>query len=291
MVQAPSVAGLAVVGLLLLALAFMVPKFARYRRNLVNASRVCELSPAAHVVTTKTPGHGGPIIEPQSAARHHVSLQAEIKNENPAAKMSNQELTVKSQRPLAPVNSPVSAGRIAYLRLRAQRARRRLNLSVFFLLCTAAAWGYQHVPGFGFPWGYALIPSALLLAVLVSGRMAAIAAKANDQRYFASLGAENRRNRQFEIPINALDDEGYLDDEYENFDEEVDLPYANDRIVIPVPATQLIPEADQRLAVLENLKDDPEFLETNWSLGTPQVPVKKSFKNRVSKAIKFEMAS
>jgi len=171
--------------------------------------------------------------------------------------------------------SSANPARVAYLQLRAERARRRLIISIVLLVFTAALWSYRLIPGFSYPWWYALVPTALLLAVLVSGRLAARAAAANDQRYFANLRAGQRQGGALGYgPVVANDDwfagelpvvqavlsvdEEYFDDDLD-YDPDFDLPYVNDEVVLPVPPTQLIPEAAQRRVVENNLKDDPEF--------------------------------
>jgi len=156
----------------------------------------------------------------------------------------------------------VSPGRQAYLKLRAARARRRLILSIILLVFTAATWGDRYIPGFWYPWWYALVPTGLLLAVLVSGRLAARAAKANDLQYARTLKSGQRQANA--APSQVMDDAAAteLAGSLGYFNEEPAEPLVNN--VIPVPPTQLIPEADQLLAVMENLRDDPEF-EADWA--------------------------
>ena len=271
----PSVAGLVAVGLLMLGFVVIVPMFIRNRRTIVNVSQACELSPEARVVTTKTPGHGGPVIELVNHNRPKVSLLArEFTKEPPMSQVA--AVPVGSSGAGTPGLTP---GRVAYLKLRAARARRRLVLTLVLLALTGAAWGYPFIPGVAYPWWVGLIPTGLLLAVLVTGRLAARAAKASDLAYRSGQSASLRQasaNSQGQATyVNYSDDVEYEDDDFD-FDDDDALPYINDQYVneqhhLPVAATQFIPEVDQRLAVINNLKDDPELAETRWSLGTQQV--------------------
>lgn len=318
----PSVAGLVVVGLLLLALALLVPGFVQHRKTISNLSESCELSREAHVVTTKTPGHGGPVIEPRSLGQPKVVLRAgcvpgcrpDKTPANPQLKeptmpklfggnRSKQVKAASIAKPSHPVGVGNPAARAAYLKLRAARAHKRLILTLVLLAFTADLWGARLIPTFWYPWWYGVIPTALLLAVLIAGRMAARAAHANDLRYSSAQRTSQRRNSSSRLSgSNGLSGSSQpvfasvvMDDAdaevYQQF-EEIAVPiydepvFVNDQVRLPVPATQLIPEADQRLAVLNNLKDDPE-VETSWSLGTPQVPVARS---RRRKAERFEVA-
>jgi len=163
---------------------------------------------------------------------------------------------------------PANPARVAYLQLRAKRARRRLILTMFLFSASCLAWGLWNLSFLQYPWWYATIPCALLLTVLTLGRRAALAAKASDAKYL-QLQAQGRRDGSLPTVVSVSSDDTYLDDEFADYDEDFDAPYVNDSIVLPVPVTQLIPEADQRLAVINNLKDDPEFAEVNWSLKAP----------------------
>ena len=170
---------------------------------------------------------------------------------------------------------PINPQRAAYLVVRAARCRRRLILSLVLLVYTAALWGYRLIPGFAYPWWYALVPTTLFVGVLALGRVAARQMKANDLAYHGGQNANARRGRNTGLGLVARetadfvaysDDIEYEPDEFE-FDDDDALPYVNDQYVneqmhLPVPATQMIPEADLRLAIENHLKDDPELAGT-----------------------------
>ena len=167
-----------------------------------------------------------------------------------------------NQKTTGACSQQLTAGRIAYLELRAKRANRRLVLTLFLFALSCFAWGMWNYSFLIYPWWYATIPCGLLVVVLAFGRRAALAAKANDLKYLSQQQAAGRRSGVSDVDLAApvltvvsTDEDDYLAGDYTAFDN------VNDAVMLPVPVTQYIPEADKRLAVLNNLKDDPEFAE------------------------------
>lgn len=88
----------------------------------------------------------------------------------------------------------VRTQRLAVLERRAARARRRFLVTLGLVLVTAGAWA---AVGLGYlVWWGAMVPTALLAAVLLLGRFAVLAARRSDARWRAERRAEQQRATQ-----------------------------------------------------------------------------------------------
>lgn len=98
------------------------------------------------------------------------------------------------RRPATGTTPAVRVSRLAQLERRAARARRRLVLTLLLVLATAAGWA---VVGLGFaPWYAGAVPSALLVLVLVFGRIAVVSARRSDARWAAEVRSARRQATQ-----------------------------------------------------------------------------------------------
>ncbi|MCL1800830.1 MAG: hypothetical protein FWG25_05655, partial [Promicromonosporaceae bacterium] len=188
---APSVAGLAIIALLAIALLVVVPAFTRRRRAIVNAQREAKLSKEARVLRSITPVSQR--SRGEQGLTNRVSLRAgEISAPTPQV-MEN--VMTSSETGAAEVRSDRVTERQAYLAKRAGRARRRLVLTSALVLVSAILWvmtihQVQVMLPFVWPSWPAIATTTMLALVLVSGRRAAQAAAAADQRYSELTGAK-----------------------------------------------------------------------------------------------------
>jgi len=195
-----SASGLAVLAVCVLCLGFWVPHRLRLRQQLVDARtgdrfsgglRVLAVAGAGPVAEVDPPGGSSPLLTSGPSVVAHVAGE-----ERPMGHVEGRGAARGTAAPVGtgaiPVVTPAArASRLAQLERRAARARRRLLLSLLLLLATAAAWT---VVGLGLvTWYAAAVPSALLLAVLVLGRVAVISGRRADARWF-----EERRTAQRE---------------------------------------------------------------------------------------------
>lgn len=198
-----SAAGLAALALFVLWLGYFVPHRARHRQQLLE-SRVDDRFSAGLRVLAVADGvlprvpvpAGAPagLLGPGSAPRllpARAAAPAPSGGRGPGPADDSRQRTTDDGPGEQPMVQDPRASRQAALELRARRARRRLTLTLVLLLLTAGAWA---AVGLGpVLWYAALAPTALLVAVLVLGRMAAAAAARSDARWAADRRAEERR--------------------------------------------------------------------------------------------------
>ena len=186
---APSVAGLAIIALLAIALLVVVPAFTRRRRAIVNAQREAKLSKEARVLRGVAPVSRR--SRGEQGQTNRVSLRAgEISAPTPQV-MEN--VMTSSETDAAEVRSDRVTERQAYLAKRAGRARRRLILTSALVLVNAILWvmtihQIQVLLPFVWPSWPAIATTTMFALVLVSGRRAAQAAAVADQRYAELTG-------------------------------------------------------------------------------------------------------
>jgi hypothetical protein len=194
-----SAAGLAVLALFVLWLGFWVPHALRHRQQLLD-SRVDDrfsgglrvLAVAAEAggargVTTPA-GGGQPLLVPGTSSEGG-------RGERPMGLDDDRGVSRALTAPhAAGQDDRPRESRLALLEQRAARARRRLVLTVLLLLLTAGAWvvvGLDLVS-----WYAAAAPTALLLVVLVLGRVAVLQARRSDARWAAERKAARQQATQ-----------------------------------------------------------------------------------------------
>ncbi|MEL7976676.1 hypothetical protein AAG589_12505 [Isoptericola sp. F-RaC21] len=190
-----SAAGLAVLALFVLWLGFWVPHRLRHRQQLLDARvddrfsgglRVLAVAGAGGTrgVTTPT-GGAAPLLvpgTPSEGGRGERPMGLDD-DRGVSRALAAPRATEQAERP--------RESRLALLEQRAARARRRLLLTVLLLLLTVGGWV---VVGLGLVGWYAgAVPSALLLVVLVLGRVAVLQARRADARWVAERKAAQRQ--------------------------------------------------------------------------------------------------
>ncbi|SKC38401.1 hypothetical protein SAMN04324258_0507 [Krasilnikoviella flava] len=184
--------------LFVLWLGFWVPHRLRHRQQLLD-SRVDDrfsgglrvLAVAADAggargVTTPV-GGGLPLLVPGTSPEGG-------RGERPMGLDDDRGVSRALTAPHAAVGDRPRESRLALLEQRAARARRRLLLTVLVLLLTVGAWV---VVGLGLvSWYAAAAPTALLLVVLVLGRVAVVQARRADARWTAERKAARQQATQ-----------------------------------------------------------------------------------------------
>ncbi|MFV2144796.1 hypothetical protein [Isoptericola sp. G70] len=186
-----SPAGLAALALFVLWLGFWVPQRLRHRQQLADAQIDDRFSGGLRVLA---------VADGDVAGRS----RPERRRKERAMRMDRDELApVTGSVPLVGARTAglpsgatprVRTQRLAVLERRAARARRRLVVTLGFVLATAGAWtavGLGHLP-----WWGAVVPSAALALVLLLGRVAVLAARRSDARWRAERRAEQQRATQ-----------------------------------------------------------------------------------------------
>ncbi|WP_418276037.1 hypothetical protein ACNHYB_14405 [Isoptericola jiangsuensis] len=178
-----SPAGLAALALLVLWLGYWVPQQLRRRQVLADAGLDDRFSEGLRVLT----------VADKSSTTAGKGRAMRATSTTSAATGSVPLVAGSTGVPTSDTGRERTA-RLEVLERRAARARRRLTLTVLLVLLTAGAWtvvglGYVH-------WAVAAVPSALLLAVLVMGRLAVVAARRSDARWRAERRAQRQRATQ-----------------------------------------------------------------------------------------------
>ncbi|MFF2451765.1 hypothetical protein, partial [Isoptericola sp. NPDC058082] len=190
-----SAAGLAVLALFVLWLGFWVPHRVRHRQQLQDARvedrfsgglRVLAVAGAGGTrgVTTPTGGATPLLVPGTSSEGGRGERPMGLDDDGGASRaLTAPRATGQGDRP--------RESRLALLEQRAARARRRLLLTVLLLLVTIGGWV---VVGLGLVGWYAgAAPTALLLVVLVLGRVAVLQARRADARWVAERKAAQRQ--------------------------------------------------------------------------------------------------
>ncbi|MFE5341448.1 hypothetical protein ACFQ80_14555 [Isoptericola sp. NPDC056578] len=190
-----SAAGLAVLALFVLWLGFWVPHRLRHRQQLQDARvedrfsgglRVLAVAGAGGTrgVTTPTGGATPLLVPGTSSEGGRGERPMGLDDDGGASRaLTAPRATGQGDRP--------RESRLALLEQRAARARRRLLLTVLLLLVTIGGWV---VVGLGLVGWYAgAAPTALLLVVLVLGRVAVLQARRADARWVAERKAAQRQ--------------------------------------------------------------------------------------------------
>ncbi|MFB7798501.1 hypothetical protein [Isoptericola sp. NPDC056134] len=190
-----SAAGLAVLALFVLWLGFWVPHRLRHRQQLQDARvddrfsgglRVLAVAGAGGTrgVTTPTGGATPLLVPGTSSEGGRGERPMGLDDDGGASRaLTAPRATGQGERP--------RESRLALFEQRAARARRRLLLTVLLLLLTIGGWV---VVGLGLVgWYAAAAPTALLLVVLVLGRVAVLQARRADARWVADRKAAQRQ--------------------------------------------------------------------------------------------------
>ncbi|MGF0117975.1 hypothetical protein ACQFYA_16900 [Promicromonospora sp. Marseille-Q5078] len=191
-----SAAGLAVLALFVLWLGFWVPHRLRHRQQLLESRmddrfsgglRVLAVAEAGGARGVSTPTGGAvPLLVPGTTSDGGGGERPMGLDDDRSASRA-----LTAPRAESPAADRPRESRLALLELRAARARRRLLLTVLLLLATAAGWV---VVALGLvSWYAGAVPSALLLAVLVLGRVAVLQARRTDARWAAERKAAQRQ--------------------------------------------------------------------------------------------------
>ncbi|MCL1869321.1 MAG: hypothetical protein FWF90_02780 [Promicromonosporaceae bacterium] len=189
--MATSAAGIAALALFVLVLGYWVPLRVRQRDQLAAARVEDRFSGGLRVLTV---GASGMIPRPvraslpaPDATAGLLTMAADpVRVPVPATRSAREE----TEMPQIPARS----SRLAMLEERAQRARRRLTITLVLLLATVGTWTAVAVTPL--LWPAALAPTALLVMVLALGRAAAAAARRADARWAAERRAAERRALQ-----------------------------------------------------------------------------------------------
>lgn len=181
--------------LFVLWLGFWVPHRLRHRQQLLDARvddrfsgglRVLAVAGAGGTrgVTTPTGGATPLLVPGRSSEGGRGERPMGLDDDGGASRaLTAPRATGQADRP--------RESRLALLEQRAARARRRLLLTVLLLLVTIGGWV---VVGLGLVGWYAgAAPSALLLVVLVLGRVAVLQARRADARWVADRKAAQRQ--------------------------------------------------------------------------------------------------
>ncbi|PZR54203.1 hypothetical protein DNL40_04560 [Xylanimonas oleitrophica] len=191
-------AGLAALALFVLVLGFWVPQRVQHRQQLLDSRAEDRFSGGLRVLAVAADA-GFRVPEAPALGRGPVML-LDVADGGPGAARPSSGL------PQLPAGSGSGRGessmvepkaaegrtpRLTVLELRAQRARRRLTLTLALLVASAAVWALAATTSL--PWFAGLVPTALLVAVLVLGRVAAVQARKADARWEAERRAAQRR--------------------------------------------------------------------------------------------------
>ncbi|NOV99482.1 hypothetical protein [Isoptericola chiayiensis] len=172
-----SPAGLAALALIVLLLGFWVPQQVHRRQLLADARTGDRFSGGLRVLTVADgAGKGRPMRPTRTTGGTGGSVP------------------LVGPPPARSSSATPGPGRFAVLERRAARARRRLVMTLALVLLTAGAWT---AVGLGYlVWQAAVVPSALLLVVLVLGRLAVLSARRSDARWRAERRAQQQRATQ-----------------------------------------------------------------------------------------------
>ncbi|MCK9794763.1 hypothetical protein M1843_13505 [Isoptericola sp. 4D.3] len=198
-----SPAGLAVLALFVLWLGFWVPHRLRHRQQLLESRVDDRFSGGLRVLAVAGPGGARGVTTPTGGSVPLLVPGATSdggRGERPMGLDDDRGASRALTDPRATsreVDRPRES-RLALLEQRAARARRRLLLTVLLLLVTAAAWVVVALGPVG--WYAGAVPSALLLVVLVLGRVAVLQARRADARW----AADRKTARQQATQARAL---------------------------------------------------------------------------------------
>jgi hypothetical protein len=185
-----SPAGLAALALFVLWLGFWVPQRVRHRQQLAEAQIDDRFSGGLRVLAVADAGTGGPGV----GGRRKERGMRQDRDGDRTATGSVPLVAARTAGPPSGTTPRVRTQRLAVLERRAARARRRLVVTLLLALVTGGAWvvvGLGHLL-----WWVAAVPSALLVAVLLLGRFAVLAARRSDARWRAERRAEQQRATQ-----------------------------------------------------------------------------------------------
>ncbi|NOV97386.1 hypothetical protein [Isoptericola halotolerans] len=184
-----SPAGLAALALFVLWLGYWVPQRVRHRQQLADAQLDDRFSGGLRVLAVADGGSdraraGG--RRKEGAMRQSDRASAVTGSVPPTG--------ARAAGPPSGATPRVRTQRLAVLERRAARARRRFLVTLGLVLVTAGAWA---AVGLGYlVWWGAMVPTALLAAVLLLGRFAVLAARRSDARWRAERRAEQQRATQ-----------------------------------------------------------------------------------------------
>ncbi|MGW8565630.1 hypothetical protein [Isoptericola sp. NPDC055881] len=190
-----SAAGLAVLALFVLWLGFLVPHLLRHRQQLLDARTDDRFSGGLRVLAVAEAGGTRGVTAPTGG-----SVPLLVPGTSTGGGRGERSMGLDddegASRALTTLRADAAEGRqhesrLAMLERRAARARRRLLLTVLLLLVTAAAWVVVALGLVG--WVAGAVPSALLLGVLVLGRVAVLQARRADARWAAERKAARRQ--------------------------------------------------------------------------------------------------
>ncbi|WP_166850392.1 hypothetical protein [Isoptericola sp. BMS4] len=183
-----SASGLAALALAVLCLGFWVPQRMRLRQQVADSRVDDRFSTGLRVLAVADGGagrpaasHGGPAPRPALGPAGGTGEERRMGHDDSGPRRGA-------------VSPAARASRLAQLEQRAARARRRLLLTLLLGLATAVGWMLVAVGLVAWPVGAA--PSALLLAVLAAGRVAARSARRADARWLAERRSAERRATQ-----------------------------------------------------------------------------------------------
>lgn len=185
--------------LFVLWLGFWVPHRLRHRQQLLDSRMDDRFSGGLRVLAVAEAGGARGVSIPTGGAVPLLVPGTASDGGGGERPMGLDDDRGASRAPTAPHTEGPAASRpgesrLALFELRAARARRRLLLTVLLLLATVAGWV---VVGLGLVGWYAgAVPSALLLVVLVLGRVAVLQARRADARWAAERKAARQQATQ-----------------------------------------------------------------------------------------------
>jgi len=210
-----SASGIVALAVFLLWLGFFVPHRVRHRQQLLEARTEDRFSGSLRVLAVAGPGGGAldrwdatldgvagvPALAAGQGGGSGGGRAALLggggagEQDRPAGRTHDEEGShamgsIDTASPSRAPARPESPSRLALLERRAAAARRRLALTVVLLLASVAVWvvaALGHVP-----WWAGVVPTAVLVAVLVLGRRAVVAAQRSDAAWLADRRAAAR---------------------------------------------------------------------------------------------------
>ncbi len=172
-------------------IAYLVPHHLRYRQQLLDARVEDRFSEHLRILAVlgeagpgpgSTSAGGSPAVRAEPLRLHPVrNDQRERRGGSPMKRPHG--TTDRVAADLVRRSAAEHSQRAAHLARRAAGARRRALLTLLLVVATPAAWGV--VAFASVPLVAGVVPSALLLAVLVAGRRAVVAAARADEQWRA----------------------------------------------------------------------------------------------------------
>jgi hypothetical protein len=227
-----------------IVLGYLVPYLVRSREVRVESRVSDRFSPQLRLVAPALPAppvrsDTRPLVHNPEISRRRTEALAMIRPTTPVANRVN-------ARELAAAR----AARAAEISRRAAAARRRMTLAVVLAVVTAAVVTAVAVGPLA--WGWALLPSTVLGAVLYTGRQAAIVAARQDAKARAEMGRLDQRLRLFRdrearsepVPVRA--------GSFEEIVEGYQGRHAADRVIEDEPPRHATPESLEALSRLDS---------------------------------------